>query len=95
MQKQIIDFGLPCPPHGPTQVAVPAIGEAPPSQGGLPSDGAASPSQGGLPSDGAVAGSADLGPDAPGEPAEPDDDSADDVEVVKDPERRLSLGNIK
>ena len=33
-------LGLPCPPRGPTQIAVPAVEEAAPSQGGFPSDGA-------------------------------------------------------
>ena len=77
-KKQFTELGLPCPPHGPTQIAVPALGEAPPSQGGLPSDGA-------------VGGSANLEPDAPAEPAEPSDVPADDVEVVKDPRPKGTL----
>ncbi len=43
MRRQLLDFGLPCPPIGPTQVALPAVEGATPLQGGLPPDDAAAP----------------------------------------------------
>ena len=40
LREQLIELGFPCPPDGPTSVAVPVVNEASPPQGGSP-DGAA------------------------------------------------------
>ena len=75
--KQLIESGLPCPPRGPTQAAVPATEKATPPQVVSPSD------------DAETRRAADLDPPGPPEelPEEPEppDEPTPEVEAVKGP----------